>query len=61
MASADRRAPARRAQVRGVAVASIAPFGASAMIDITVPGSSFVPESDYDKPYYAEVTDNYFT
>jgi predicted permease len=47
-------------QVRGVATASIAPFGASSMMDITVPGSSFVPQSDYDNPYYAEVTDNYF-
>jgi predicted permease len=47
-------------QVRGVATASIAPFGASAMMDITVPGSSFVPESDYDNPFYTEVTDNYF-
>ena len=48
-------------QVRGVAVASIAPFGASAMMDITVPGSSFVPESDYDHPLYAEVSESYFS
>jgi hypothetical protein len=48
-------------QVRGVATASIPPFGATAMMDITVRGSSFVPESDYDNPLYAEVSDNYFS
>lgn len=47
--------------VRGVALASVAPFGATAMMDITVPGSSFVPESDRDLPQYAVVSENYFT
>jgi predicted permease len=46
--------------VQGVASASIAPFGAVAMVDITVPGAPFVPESDRDNPYYAAVDHRYF-
>jgi predicted permease len=48
------------AQVQSVALASIAPFGAMAMVDITVPGATFVPESNRDHPLYAAVDDHYF-
>jgi predicted permease len=47
-------------EVRSVAMASIAPFGATAMVDITVPGSSFVPASYRDNPFYSAVSENYF-
>jgi hypothetical protein len=46
--------------VHGVALASIAPFGASSMSDITVPGSSFVPESPADLPFNAAVSPSFF-
>lgn len=45
--------------VEDAALASIAPFGAVAMVDITVPGASFAPESDRDHPYYAAVDHRY--
>lgn len=47
--------------VRGAALTSIAPFGATAMIDITVPGSSFVPESAHDNPLYMAVSPEFFS
>ena len=50
----------RTPDVSGLSLASIAPFGATAMIDITVPGASYVPESDRDNPLYAAVDANYF-
>jgi len=46
--------------VRGVALASIAPFGSTSMMDITVHGAPFAPEAGDDTPHYAGVSDNYF-
>jgi predicted permease len=47
--------------VEAVALASVAPFGATRMIDISVPGSPFVPESVRDQPLVNFVSANYFS
>jgi predicted permease len=44
----------------GVAFATVAPFGATATRDISVPGTTFTPESSMDGARYSEVSPNYF-
>lgn len=43
-----------------VAFASVAPFGATSINDISVPGTTFQPESGFDQARTAAVTPNYF-
>ncbi|HUR22120.1 MAG TPA: ABC transporter permease [Vicinamibacterales bacterium] len=43
-----------------VAFATVAPFGATSVRDITVPGTTYTPESPMDQARYAEVSQNYF-
>jgi predicted permease len=52
---------AERAGLPGVALATVAPFGVTAVMDISVPGSSFVPESGADQPRWSGVSAGYFT
>ena len=47
--------------IHGVALSSVAPFGATAMRNMSVPGSSFVPESARDQPFVMAVSANYFS
>ena len=44
-----------------VAFATVAPFGATATRDLSVPGSTFTPESPRENARYAEVSTNYFS
>ena len=44
-----------------VALASIAPFGASSTRGFRVPGSSYEPESQWDTPLVMSVSPNYFS
>ena len=43
-----------------ISFATVAPFGATASRDISVPGTTYVPESPRDNARYAEVSTNYF-
>ncbi len=45
--------------VRGVALATTAPFGSISRMDMSVPGTTFVPEQNV-APSWAAVTPNYF-
>jgi predicted permease len=47
--------------IEGIALASVAPFGAMATRDVSVPGSTFVPESVLDQPWVMAVSPNYFS
>jgi predicted permease len=42
------------------AFATVAPFGATASRDISVPGTTYTPETPRDNARYAEVSPNYF-
>jgi putative ABC transport system permease protein len=42
-----------------VALASVAPFGASKVVDVIVPGSTFTPPSDRDTPRVSDVSPNF--
>jgi predicted permease len=48
-----------RPGVEGVSLASIAPFGATSMVDIKVPGAPFTPASTGDLPLYTATDTNY--
>lgn len=47
--------------IGGTALASVAPFGATAMRDISVPGSTFVPETVRDQPLIMAVSPAFFS
>lgn len=46
--------------VREVALAAVPPFGTTAVMSVSVPGSTFVRESLDDQTQYSIVSDNYF-
>lgn len=50
---------AREGPGAGIALTSVAPFGASKVVSILVPGSTFTP-ADAETPRMAEVDDRYF-